>query len=399
MRFLPRARGRTGTHVALAATLALAGAVFRLPVAADDAKTHVLYLGADFSVNWRGKAGRIVDVEQDTSLVLEVDGVRTHLRSASAGLAIQMEPKMKLGDDLATLVDVEGIAAFSAANNPHESSERGAAMAQDASALADLAALNLRNTEMSVGATDAERVADPSQRAHLGSAQQTYRDSLHANNAGPNTLVGQSAGDVGHDAFRLSFTVATPRALRRPYAMVFVRYLEQPDNPKSARIRILPLTLTRVDAKPRRYHLLQAGLPRGYHLDRFSLHIFEDGAEIATTASSKRVALSLEEAFQYTLVTHLVDPGDATQPAGPAREFWPPDLTTRLDEANRDRLVYLRVNPDGHTNAAFHDEAGRLPISDADIIRLLPELRFLPALDKGKPVPAMCRVNLGLRAL
>lgn len=365
---------------------------------ADEPKTHVLYLGAEFSVTWRGKTGRVIDVEGE-SLVIDVDGVRTPLRAATAQLPIRMTPTMKLDRGLAQMSEVQADSAFSEGNNPHRSSEQGAALAQSADAQADHALANLRDAQGMAGAADSDRVADQTMKAMLASAEQAYKDSAHAQSSTNNSPGGQAAGSAtGHDAFLVSFEVAAPQALNRPYAMVFVRYFEQPGNPRSVRVRIFPLTLARVDERPRRYHLLRAGLPPGYELDRYAVHLFDAGREIATTTAAKRVELTSEEAFQYTLATHAAGPDESSPPL-PARDFWPADLTARLAEGNRNRLVHVRVDQAGRPTGVFHDAEGRLPVTDTDIVALLPELRFLPALAKGKPVSGVCRVNLGPQAL
>jgi hypothetical protein len=379
-----------------ALTLALVGG----PVTANEPKTHVLYLGADFSVVWKGKPRPVIDLEGE-SLVIDVDGVRTPLRTSSAQVPIQMKPVMKLSQGSAEVTGLQGGPVFSAENNPHRASEQGAMMAQDASAVADLASFNLRLTETALGANEQEQLGgSPDKQAALASAQQAVQDSRHAAGSTTHSPLGQSSGSAtAFDALLVNFVVATPHVLDRPYAMVFVRYFEQPDNPQTARVRIFPMALARVDSKPRRYHLLRAGLPPGYQLDRYAVHLFEGGAEIAASTSARRVELTADEAFQFAVVGHLTDLKDRTQAPLPARDFWPADLAARLSEGNRNRLVYVRVNKDGLATGAYHDADGKLPVTDADIVALLPELRFLPALNQGKPGPGMCRVNLGERDL
>jgi hypothetical protein len=342
----------------------------------------------------------VVDVEGDL-LVVDIEGVRTPLRTPASELPIQMKPAMKLGRRAAEVSGLRGTPVFSADNHPHRASEQGAALAQDASAVADLANFNLRRTETALGATDlAQLGGSPDQQVALASAQQALRDSLHdAGSTTPLSATQPAGGASAFDALLVNFVVAAPRVLDRPYAMVFVRYLEQPGNSQTARVRIFPLLLARVDAKPRRFHLLRAGLPPGYELERCEVHLFERGREVPTNVSARQVAITTDEAFQYTLAGHLADLRTATQPPMPARDFWPADLEARLGEGNRNRLVFVRVEKNGEATGAFHDERGTLRIAEPEIESLLPDLRFFPALAKGKPVPGMCRVNLGDKPL
>jgi hypothetical protein len=130
-------------------------------------------------------------------------------------------------------------------------------------------------------------------------------------------------------------------------------------------------------------------------LENFEVHLYDNGHEVSTSASAKRVELTTDEAFQYAVVEHLTDLRAATQPPQPARSFWPADLPARLAADNQNRLMYVRVDRHGGATGAFHDAVGKLPITDADIAALLPMLYFFPALDKGKAVSGMCQVNLG----
>jgi hypothetical protein len=366
------------------------------PPAADPPKSHVLHLGATISVLWQGELRPVVDAS-GYSFVIEVNGKRITLPENDGQLQVRMDSTLKLSPWSATVERLTSVQLYTEENNPHRSIEAGVMRAQDAVAVADLAAMEMRALERLATLYRPGGNLNPALRQQLQAAEQRHTDSLHALGADINSPAGQperitgSAGQHRYDAFSVSFDLASPRPLARPYAVGVVRYLDQTER----RIAVFPLALPRVDEKPRRVRMFRGGFPPGYQLERFDLHVYDGGREVATTVSSKRLELTREDAFQFALVEHLADPDKATQPPVPAREFWPADLPARLNADNLNRILFAQVDKHGHATGAFHDRAGKLRITDADIVALLPELRFLPALENGKPVPGVCQINLG----
>lgn len=370
---------------------------------ADAPKTHVLYLGADLAVQWRGELRPVQDAEAN-SFVLGVDGRRVTVPEFSANIQVRLESALKLSPLSATLDRVRGGPAYTEENNPHRGVEQAVGHAQDAAAVADLAAADLREQERAATRDRPDGSLNPQFKESYERAKQRYDDSIHALSQdinAPDQPVGRpvAASSGSQDAFSLSFDLSAPKPLARPYLVVAVRYLVPGEAAAGPRIAIFTQALPRTDGKPRRVHFFRGGFPPGYQLQRYQVHLYDGPREIPTTASAKRVELTAEEAFQYALAAHLADLRSATQPPLPARDFWPADLAARLGEENRNRLVFIRVDREGRPAGVFHDAESRLPVTDADITALLPELRFLPALEKGKPVAGVCRVNLGEQAL
>lgn len=364
-------------------------------------KTHVLYLGANAMVQWRGEERPLVAVRGD-ALVIEADGKPVPVSAQTRDLRIRLDPAVKLSRATATLTELQAERAYSAATHPDRQYETAAGLAQGAEAASDLAlaewrAIESAATQVTPGSGRQPGSVDPDYAASLARAEQVYSDSLQAQRSAPNAA-GRPVSD-GYDTFRLSFKVASSRPLSRPYLLAILRYRDEPGNAKSGRVQVYAQELPAVDATPRRVHLLRSGLPPGYELERYSLHLYEGTREIATTASAQRLELTTEEAFHYALVEHLAQLRSATQPPQPARDFWPAGLTARLQEENRNRFVWIGVDRVGRAAGVFHDEDGRLPVTDPDILEILPELRFLPALARGKAVPGVCRTNLGEQSL
>ena len=59
----------------------------------------------------------------------------------------------------------------------------------------------------------------------------------------------------------------------------------------------------------------------------------------------------------------------------------------------------MKVNSDGFARGAFYDEGCTRPVDDDYLQTVVKELRFKPALDKGKPIDGVASVNLGKLAI
>ncbi len=368
------------------------------PPVSDAPKTHVMHLGADVSVVWKGKPRPVIDAHGN-SFVIDVNGSRTTVPESSRDTQVRLESALKVDTWSATVSAVKSDLARSMDNNPHLASEAAAAQAQDAAAMSDIAAANFRQMERMATIGRADATANPALTAQLENARQMLDDSLSAqatHRNAPDSARGMPSGINDHDALALSFDLAAPRALAKPYLVLAVRY-QTPGN--KGQVAVFTQALPRIDESPRRVRFFRGGFPRGFELERCEIHLYEAGREIPTNVSSRRLELTADEAFQYALVEHLAAPDERTQAPAPAREFWPADLSTQLSAENHNRFIHVRVNKDGLPAGAFHDEAGKLPVTDADVLAVLPTLRFLPALAKGKPVPGMCRINLGANPL
>jgi hypothetical protein len=185
--------------------------------------------------------------------------------------------------------------------------------------------------------------------------------------------------------------------LATPYAVIFMRFLTEKDRPDTANIWVYAEKLPDIGEHPRHITILRGGFPPGYHIDSHHVHLYEGTAEIATSVSRKQVALTTDEAFQFSVIQHINGNRDRTKGPTKAGFFWPGDLASRLLPDKLRRTIYVRVGKLGQVHGIFEDEACQQPVGDPDIAQLAPELRFFPALDKGKPVEGIAAVTLGPR--
>jgi hypothetical protein len=176
--------------------------------------------------------------------------------------------------------------------------------------------------------------------------------------------------------------------------IVTVRYREKADRPDKARIWVYAEKLPPIDAKPEKIRLFRGGFPPGYELEDYRMHLYENGSEIATSASRKQVALTADEAFQVTVVDYPGKNRDQTLGPVPARTFWPADLRARVPAAKQGQTVYLKVGKDGKPLGTFVDKSCTHALADAEIDVVMAELRFYPALASGKPIEGVATVRL-----
>jgi hypothetical protein len=197
------------------------------------------------------------------------------------------------------------------------------------------------------------------------------------------------------DAVHVTFKISAPRRLDSPYAIIFMRFLEDKDEPKSARVWIYAEKLPDIDEHPRTITVRRGGFPPGYHIDSYQLRLYTDTREIATTVSPKQVALTTDEAFQYSVIQHVTSNRNETEGPVKAAAFWPDDLHSRLNPERLSRTIFVKVGKDGRPLGMFEDESCSKPVADPELAAVTPELRFFPGLEKGKPTESVAAVRLG----
>jgi hypothetical protein len=197
------------------------------------------------------------------------------------------------------------------------------------------------------------------------------------------------------DALKVTLTLSSPKPILTPYIVIFMRFLEQKDQPETATVWIYAEKLPDIDEHPRKITIMRGGFPPGYHIDSHHVHLYEGTSEIPTSVSRKQMDLTEEEAFQYSVIQHISGSREKTLPAIKSSFFWPQDLHSRLSATQLSRTIFVKVGKDGKATGIFEDKACSRPIPDKGIAQLASELRFLPALEKGKPTESIAALKLG----
>ena len=140
-------------------------------------------------------------------------------------------------------------------------------------------------------------------------------------------------------------------------------------------------------------HLTQGGFPLGFVMDDFKVHLFDRGQELATNVADKRVPLTRDEAFLYLKIDYVSSHKEATLPPTAAMGKLPADLRSRLTSAQFAHTFFVKVSKDGLPGEVFLDEACAQKADDSYLLSVIRDIRFNPALDKGRAVDGVARLN------
>ncbi|HEY3756509.1 MAG TPA: hypothetical protein VGL42_10205 [Opitutaceae bacterium] len=106
--------------------------------------------------------------------------------------------------------------------------------------------------------------------------------------------------------------------------------------------------------------------------------------------------MSEDEAFLYIVANFLGS--HRTETVSPALVLHSPSKSDRtaMIQAGAPRQVYIKVDGDGRPLGAFVDEQCTQPVPDGHIALKIGQLRFTPALDHGRAVPGVARLDLSI---
>jgi hypothetical protein len=349
-----------------------------------EARTHTLFMGADFDVQSNKVFHRVQDVSGG-SFVIKVNGEEVLVPMNQAPVEFRIQQSLKLTENSATIGDLKGERAYSPANDPVKKFVREQPGG----------ATHLQSSQAAMGSTMAQRdlgiakssgspaniVAQVQQQANSVSA--SYSSALSAEGSDFNNVGSYSAklqeelAKKLFDAMDVTFEVASPQPLNSPYVVIVAQYRERDERP----------------GIPRKVRLLQGGLPPGFELLNFKLHLYDRGQELATNVADKRVPLTRDEAFLYLKIDYVSSHKEATLPPTAAMGKLPADLRSRLTSAQFAHTFFVKVSKDGLPGEVFLDEACAQKADDSYLLSVIRDIRFNPALDKGRAVDGVARLN------
>jgi len=198
-----------------------------------------------------------------------------------------------------------------------------------------------------------------------------------------------------YDAMEVSFKISSPVELTDPYMVVLFKFRERDAKPGQDGLMIHAKSLGPIGPKPKYFHVLEGGMPRGFKYLDCEVRIYDRGREIATNTSPKRVELTRADAQKYLLIDHLVANKNATVAATMVRGTLPQDQRQRLSLEQLARTFHAKVGLGGKLLGLYEDEACGTRVEDAAVLAAASEVFFVPALEKGKPVEGTVRVRLG----
>jgi hypothetical protein len=197
-----------------------------------------------------------------------------------------------------------------------------------------------------------------------------------------------------YDAIDVSFEISSAQPLANPYVVVVAQF-HAPDAPKgTAQNWIYAEAMERLDAQPQKFHVKRGGFPRGYELQRFQVHVYDRGREVASTVAPDRADLTSSEAYDYMLIEHLAAHKGKNATAVVALGNLPADLRQKLPPGDISRTFYAKVNKVGGAEGVFTDEKCTDALEEGYTASVIRNMRFLPALEKGKAVDGVARIKL-----
>ena len=445
----------------LSAALGLASSALRADVASQkpvsmDAvvvkgeKTHTLFMGADIAVSLDKDTYTVRDVV-GSSWVINVNGQEKIVSAKKAPLNLRITPTLKITEGSATIQGFTHEQAYTFDNDPSVRLTRaisqtgmdnyGAQNQADAqrdrldTMLGNPAAAVLVPSDQQFGADAIMTTAKYDGAAtHPGppgmfptksnavptSTEGTIGDyfgnsgfdtlglnaaqvQISANNAAAQTTNNDKVGGrlikTGLDAMEVNFDISSEKPLHNPYVVTMTKFHARNAREGMVQNMIYAEALHPIDRNPLHVHLVEGGFPFDFQVIDFQVHIYDRGVEIATNIADKRVELTREEAFDYVKYEYIGAHQKDTLPAVPAMGRLPSDLPTQLAVGKYAATYYVKVDKDGFAREAFLDAECTKRVDDDYLQAVARDIRFKPALDKGRPVDGVAVVRLGQLAI
>ncbi len=388
------------------ASIILGGAM--IPAYADPEgapKTHTLFMGADFSIGIDKQLYPVRDVSGG-SWVIDVGGRRRLVSTRNGPIDLKVTPSLKLTEISATIDKLTSVRGYTFGNDPNVRLTAG--LSQVAATNADyqynVSQANAVSAINNTMVTYLRNVAINSPDALFGEPTR-LQDAVHA--ANENLLAQGSEAGVdlspggkkvqsdGFDAMEVTFEVFAERPLNSPYVVTLTRFHPKGGKPGVVQNLVYAKSLHPIDSHVTSIHILEGGFPLDFEVQDFQLHLYNQGTEIATNVAQKRVPLTRDEAFEYVKMEYIGAHANATLPPVPAMGQLPADLPAKLAGGGYGATYYVRISKDGLAQDAYLDAKCSHRVDDPYLESVVKNIRFKPALDKGRPVDGVAALKLG----
>jgi len=367
------------------------------------ARTHVLFMGADLALAKQMELLPVQDVQEHSLFV--ADGDETLEVDMSPDMVLEVKEVLKIAD---TSVEIGRFKAERAYTPEADPFVKFAEAARVSSAMADArdeANARLNHAVAAEGMAQANvNAATPETRGQamqtLGSAQASVAEAQATvgraesmmrsdvfDVASQSSRMGTESAQEMFDAIRVTFEIAPEHGLTQPFVAVVARIRERDGRPHALRKWIYVRALDPMAAgESRKVTVYRGGMSPGYVLENCEVHVYDQGREVATNLSRKRVELTADDVLQYRIVEYIGANRGRTLPASLLSEVAPGGAGARLTPAQREPTYHLVVNKAGKVTAACLDDSGKVLVQDPAVDAVLKALRFYPALRDGKPI-------------
>jgi hypothetical protein len=385
---------------------------FSLPIHAADKpapptpiehKAYTLFMGADFQIERDRKLYPVIDVRGD-SFVIEVNGERVLVPIDRGQLKLKANEALKITAKEVPVRELTIQRAYTPARDPRKK------FMKDSPVMAEMQDTQWEGRRASGALQDYQATTKiPNVTAlQVGAAWNNYMSAESGFTQAQTNAIGLQYGSGGaagqmedelakelFDAVEIQFKVSSPKPLVRPYVIVVARYRNPDDRPNEARNWIFAKQLNPIGDDERDEHFLQGGLVPGFKMISTEFHLYNEGKEIATDVAHKRVPLSREEAYEYSVIEYIgahKKQKDKTAPM-PAMANFPSDFLDHLGQDEVQGTFFVKVGADGKAREVYKDEACKMKVDDSYLADGLKSIWFEPALEKGKPVDGIAKIR------
>ena len=388
--------------LAVASGYAAAPAKVQPQAPASGAKTHTLFMGVDVAVEHEKMFRRVREVS-GSSWVVNVGGRPEFIPANKQSLNLKIEQSLKLTEVTAKLDNLKSERTYTPGNDPRMeamraqlhlqafTTERQMVAERELQRSLDSAAwatgVDGRNPQVAEAIDSEQAMVDLGKAVDFANGQLTSQQFNQA-------IADEQMKKEMFDAILVEFEISAPKPLANPYMIVVAQFREKGAPASTARNWIYAQMLDYVDETPRRVSMRRGGLPPGYELDKVNVHVYDQGREVATNVSPKRVELTREEAFQYIVIEHIGNNKGQTLPATPVMATLTPEARTRLRDGQGQQVYYVLVSKDGLVTDGFEDEEYSKRIADPFFAEVVKRIWFKPALEKGKPVESKTPLDI-----
>lgn len=195
------------------------------------------------------------------------------------------------------------------------------------------------------------------------------------------------------DAFALKFEISTPTKVSDAHGVLRL-FVRDPATSQVLAPHIKFFRLPDLGPEPRRITVTQTGLPPGFTVESYSVHVFVGDQELPTTLSQNQIAVSAGEAHQFLILQHMQNHRADSVPVSIIPELVPPRLRRLVRADQRTVSIDFTVGPDGCVKK-LAPTPGIPTELGPELEAMLRRVRFLPALQRGRAVEGLGTFALG----
>jgi hypothetical protein len=395
---------------ALSALATAVPPVAAAPAAPAEPKTHTLFMGADILVE-QDKVFYPVEDVVGGSFLIRVRGKEVKVPADWVKVSLKVDRSLKVTGTAVKIENYKVERAYAPGSDPNQQfmeqlqasgsgpsvGESGArlVLAQTGGnlALGQQKPLQERSpqdngTLAKEGAARMISSAEANLNAVTGAAHGTYNNSTGL----VGSLQDQIIAEL-YDALYFHFTISADKLMRKPYLVLMAQYRAPDDKPDEVRNWLYATALEPLDATPQKVSVKKGGFPPGYILEKYQVHVYNAGEELATSEAEKAVPLTKTEAFTYLTLDYLSSHKKDTLPAMPVMGKLSKEERGRLDPTQLGQTYYVKVTKDGLPAGAFLDATCTHSVGET-VSELIGGVRFYPALEKGRPVEGVAELRL-----